>query len=95
VSGSHSEGSGYALIESIAAGVVPVVTDIPSFRAIAGDCGQRWQPGEPQQFADALQRVLASDVPSERQRARARFARDLSWDAIGRRTVDEYRRLIK
>ena len=39
VSGSHSEGSGYALIEAMSAGVVPVVTDIPSFRAIAGDCG--------------------------------------------------------
>ena len=37
VSGSHSEGSGYALIEAMSAGVVPVVTDIPSFRAIAGD----------------------------------------------------------
>ena len=95
ISGSHSEGSGYALIESMAAGVVPVVTDIPSFRAIAGDCGQRWQPGEPAQLAEALQRALSSDLAAERQRVRTRFERDLSWDAIGRRTVGEYRTLIK
>ena len=54
VSGSHSEGSGYALIEAMSAGVVPVVTDIPSFRAIAGDCGARWPPGDAGAFADAL-----------------------------------------
>lgn len=90
ISGSHSEGSGYALIESMAAGVVPVVTDIPSFRAIAGDCGQRWQPGDSQQLAAALQRVLSADLAAERLRVRERFARDLSWEAIGRRTVSEY-----
>jgi glycosyltransferase involved in cell wall biosynthesis len=46
VSGSHSEGSGYALIEAMASGVVPVVTDIPSFRSIVGNCGRRWAPGD-------------------------------------------------
>jgi glycosyltransferase involved in cell wall biosynthesis len=91
VSGSHSEGSGYALIEAMAAGVVPVVTDIPSFRAIAGECGRRWPAGDPQQFADALQQVLAADLATARQQARERFDRALSWDAIGRRTVEEYR----
>ena len=33
VLGSHQEGSGYALLEACACGVLPVVTDIPSFRA--------------------------------------------------------------
>ena len=91
VSGSHSEGSGYALIEAMAAGVIPVVTNIPSFRAIAGDCGLRWEPGETRQLADAMQRVLASDLPAARQQARARFEHALSWDAIARKTFDEYR----
>ncbi|HZP47193.1 MAG TPA: glycosyltransferase [Vicinamibacterales bacterium] len=36
VSGSHHEGSGYALIEALACGAVPVVTAIPAFRAILG-----------------------------------------------------------
>ena len=39
VSGSHREGSGYALIEAMACGAIPCVTDIPSFRAITGGCG--------------------------------------------------------
>jgi len=90
VSGSHSEGSGYALIEAMSAGVVPVVTDIPSFRVIAGDCGARWHPGDPQQLADALLRVCERDLGPQKRAARDRFARELSWDAIGRRTVNEY-----
>jgi glycosyltransferase involved in cell wall biosynthesis len=90
ISGSHSEGSGYALIEAMAAGVVPVVTDIPSFRAIAGECGRRWAAGDAQQCASALWSVLDGDLQGESEKCRARFDRDLSWDAIGQRTVSEY-----
>ena len=45
VLGSHHEGSGYALIEALACGVVPAVTDIPPFRALVaaapGPCPTR------------------------------------------------------
>jgi Glycosyltransferase len=37
ISGSHSEGSGYALVEAMTCGCIPVVTDIPSFRQITAD----------------------------------------------------------
>src|SRR5437588_322062 len=42
--GSHREGSGYALVEACACGLVPVVTDIPSFRAMTrdGTIGALW-----------------------------------------------------
>jgi len=36
VVGSHHEGSGYALMEALACGATPVVTDIPTFRALVG-----------------------------------------------------------
>ncbi len=62
VSGSHYEGSGYALIEAMSAGVVPVVTDIPSFRAIAGDTGARWTPGDAADFARVLVEVCSTDL---------------------------------
>ncbi len=93
VSGSHSEGSGYALIEAMSAGVVPVVTSIPSFRAIAGAEHARWAPGDADDFARALLETCRGDLRAQRVAVKDRFARVLSWDAIGARTVSEYRAL--
>jgi glycosyltransferase involved in cell wall biosynthesis len=94
VSGSHSEGSGYALIEAMRFGVVPVVTDIPPFRAIAGDCGARWPPGDAAACATALTRLCASNLAQQRARVLERYDAALSWDAIARRTLAEYQALL-
>ena len=93
VSGSHSEGSGYALIEAMSAGVAPVVTDIPSFRVIAGDEHARWTPGDADGFARALVQTATTNLAARKAAAKERFNRLLSWEAIGRRTVEEYRAL--
>lgn len=95
VSGSHSEGSGYALIEAMSAGVVPVVTDIPSFRVIAGECGARFPPGDADAFAAALLNTAAADLAPMRAATKARFDRELSWHAIASRTVTEYRKILE
>jgi glycosyltransferase involved in cell wall biosynthesis len=94
VSGSHHEGSGYALIEAMSAGLVPVVTDIPSFRAIAGEVCERWTPGDPADLARVLLKTCSTDLDAQRIAVRARFNRVLTWDAIGSRTVSEYRALL-
>jgi glycosyltransferase involved in cell wall biosynthesis len=94
VSGSHYEGSGYALIEAMSAGLVPVITDIPSFRAIAGDCGERWQPGDASGCAAALARACATDAVEQKGRVASQYDRVLRWDAIARKTVAEYQLLV-
>ena len=95
ISGSHSEGSGYALIEAMSAGVVPVVTDIPSFRAIAGECGARWTPGDADGFSAALIRVCTGDLDDHRSRVAARHTSVLRWEAIAEKTLSEYRALLE
>jgi glycosyltransferase involved in cell wall biosynthesis len=71
-----------------------VVTDIPSFRVIAGDCGARWPVGNAEAFAEALLRVCGGDLATERAAAKAHYDRVLRWDAIAARTVAEYRALV-
>jgi glycosyltransferase involved in cell wall biosynthesis len=95
ISGSHYEGSGYALIEAMSAGLVPVVTNIPSFRAIAGDTGLRWTPGDADDCARVLVEACSTDLVSRKEAAKARFVRVLSWEAIGERTVAEYSALTR
>src|SRR4029079_8491073 len=54
VLGSHREGSSFATIEALATGLTPVVTAIPSLRALAGDAGSYWQPGNSASLSAAL-----------------------------------------
>lgn len=95
ISGSHHEGSGYALIEALACGVVPCVTDIPSFRAIAGGCGKLWPPGDAAGFASSLRQLGSGDLVRERGAVRRRFEEELSWPAIGRQAVEAYGQVIE
>jgi glycosyltransferase involved in cell wall biosynthesis len=94
VSGSHSEGSGYALIEAMACGLVPVVTDIPSFRAIAGHAGLLWPPGDAAAFSSALLDACSRGRVAEREKVQRQFDDVVRWEAIASRTVTAYRDLV-
>lgn len=95
VLGSHSEGSGFALIEAIACGATPIVTDIPSFRKILGDglIGWMWKIGDSQSFAKAL--VAAGTCPPQRSVIRSHFERHLKFDEIGNDALSAYHRAIE
>lgn len=56
ISASHKEGSGYALIEAMACGCVPIVTSIPSFKKITanGKFGFLFEPGSPESLLKVL-----------------------------------------
>jgi glycosyltransferase involved in cell wall biosynthesis len=90
--GSHHEGSGYSLMEALACGVTPVVTDIPTFRLLTGGgaVGALWTPGDAASCARAMVDAARRDLQSERSRVREHFARNVSWPAIGRRAIEIY-----
>ena len=94
VSGSHHEGSGYALMEACACGAVPVVTSIPTYRLLtgesAGQVGALWTAGDAESFARALVDAALRNLDEERARVIARFEREWSWAAVGRRALDIY-----
>jgi glycosyltransferase involved in cell wall biosynthesis len=93
VLGSHHEGSGYALLEAMACGAVPVVTDIPSFRAMTGGgaVGALWPAGDAGAFAAALVRCAGPERGIRSDQVRARFSRHLSWPVVGREAMRIYR----
>src|SRR5271168_335025 len=87
VLGSHREGSGYSLIEALACGLPPVVTDIPSFRSLtgAGAVGKLWACNDPLALCAAIRTVGARTDPGTRAAVRAHFDRELSFDSLGRK----------
>lgn len=97
VQGSHREGTGYAVIEALACGVTPLVTRIPSFRALTGDgaVGGLFAPGDERALAELLLRFARLDRNRLRAAARNHFEAHLSFDVLGRALVDAYRSLIE
>lgn len=97
VSGSHREGSGYALIEALAFGLAPVVTAIPSLRVITRDgaVGALWEVGDASSCTRALLATAAVDRSETRKRCRAHFDTTLSWVAVGRAACAAYAEVVE
>jgi glycosyltransferase involved in cell wall biosynthesis len=91
VLGSRAEVCGFALIEAIACGALPVVPDIPSFRTLTDDGinGMLWQPESPESFRDTA--VKAYDRKHSRQNIRDYFERQLSYEILGNSAMQAYR----
>jgi len=96
VSASHREGSGYALAEAMACGLVPLVTDIPSFRAMTdgGRVGGLWSPGQAESLTATVEAMLAIDHAAASRAAREQFEARLSWPAIGRGLMAAYQDVL-
>jgi glycosyltransferase involved in cell wall biosynthesis len=92
VSGSRAESCGYALLEAMACGATPVVTDIPSFRALTaeGRVGRLWPAGDSARLAAALLDAWIRKMP--RDEVRRHFDDHLSFAAVGRRWAEAYAR---
>ena len=97
VLGSHHEGSGFAVLEALACGVVPVITDIPSFRVFTdhGTVGGLWQAGSPDALARALKDRYSRLHAGTPEQVRAFFDARFSWKAIGSSAIAVYRQLVE
>jgi glycosyltransferase involved in cell wall biosynthesis len=97
VLGSHREGGSSALVEAMATGLTPVVTDIPSSRALTGNgaVGALWPCGDAQAFTSALQSTAATLGPEARAHVRAHFEAQLAGPALGRKLTAAYGRLLQ
>lgn len=96
VSTSLHEGSGYAALEALACGALPVLSSIPSFRVMTGDgrIGRHFAAGNAAALEGALAGacVEADRVGWERMRERTVgwFAAELGPQALGRKAAAAY-----
>ncbi len=95
VSGSRSEGSGYAVIEAMACGTPPIVTDVPALRRITGggSVGALVPPNDARAMGKALVTWSRRDRVPLREAVRDYFERELSFEALGRDLRAAYRTL--
>ncbi len=85
---SRREGSGYALLEAVACGCTPVVSDIGPHAAIVGGLGRRFAAGDEVGAAAGLLDAAASPVPRHEVRCHSAIAH--SWAAIADQLLAAY-----
>ena len=97
VSGSHYEGSGISVIEAMSCGCIPVVTNISSFRTMTnnGEFGILYEAGNKSSLIDALLMAVDSDLDTQQEAVRLHFERELSFDAIARKTNEVVLQLFR
>lgn len=96
VLGSHYEGSGYSLCECMACGVVPIVTDIPSFKTITnnGQIGGLWECGNAESLYKVGKEISRRSLEIESKKALNFFSTNLSYSAIALRAKLFYENLV-
>jgi glycosyltransferase involved in cell wall biosynthesis len=82
LSGSRSEAIGYSLIEAMACGCIPVVTDIPSFRKIIGSYGYLYDPGNAAELKKVLVQLADAGSEDERDKIAKHFESSLSFSVL-------------
>jgi glycosyltransferase involved in cell wall biosynthesis len=91
---SHREGSGYSVLEALACGTTPLVTDIAALRRLVGEAGSLTPVGDAGALAEAMVSWSRRDRVTLRRTARDRFKRELTFDAIGRDLRAAYQTLV-
>jgi len=97
VSGSHHEAAGFALIECMACGCIPVVTNIPPFLSITDDgkLAYTFKPGDVNGLLQAMQRAALADRNMMTADILLHFEQHLSYKAIADSIYDVCRKLMQ
>jgi glycosyltransferase involved in cell wall biosynthesis len=90
------EGFGFPVLEAMARGVPVACSDRSSLPEVAGDAALLFDPEDPRQIADALERLLTDDAEAARLRERGpRWAATFTWQRTARETLAGYERAMR
>jgi glycosyltransferase involved in cell wall biosynthesis len=92
---SLREFSGCAVLEAMACGVIPIVSDIPSFRVMTecGRFGALFPVGDSAALARKLVDLPLESIERRSLAIRAHFEQRLSFDAMARQLVPIYQEM--
>jgi glycosyltransferase involved in cell wall biosynthesis len=94
---SSREAGGIAVLEAMSCGVIPIVTDIPSFRSMTGGgrYGALFPLGEDESLAREVLSISREEVPRHSRLIRDHFQQHLSFSVLACRLDSVYRELTR
>lgn len=92
---SRREFSGCALLDAMACGVIPLVSDLPSFRMIAGRHGSYFASGDAEVLAHRALAIDPDSIDSRSTAIRDHFDCELSFVAMARKLEAVYERILQ
>ncbi|MBN1251023.1 MAG: glycosyltransferase family 4 protein [Bacteroidales bacterium] len=95
ISGSYREGSGYAAIEAMSCGCIPILTNIPSFNLLTrnGQIGSLWTAGKSTELISALEQNIEKNIEQESKKVLKYFEKNLSPNAIAKNILRIYKEI--
>ena len=97
VSSSTADGTSIALMEAMAAGLVPVVSDIEANRTLIthGKDGYLFEPADPETLATNLIQALSHKIPGSTLEGKKQLIRDeISWSNIAEKFLALYNQTL-
>jgi glycosyltransferase involved in cell wall biosynthesis len=97
ISTSHFEGMGVAVCEGMSCGCIPILSDIPSFRAMSGngEYGALFSPGNADDLKDKLIFSDTVNISLERKKVLERYERTMSAKAISKKMISVCQEVLK
>jgi glycosyltransferase involved in cell wall biosynthesis len=97
ISASHKEGSGYALLEAMSCGCVPIVTDIPSYRTITanGKYALLYKVNDPYDLLKSLKKLNEINYNEYSENVQNYFSKELSFKSIAEKLAGVCFSLVK
>ena len=95
--GSHKEAFGYSAIEAISCGVIPIITDIDSYRFMTGNgrIGVLWKPGNARNLKNNLRKLTSLDLENQRRKTLKYFYRYLIFEMLSKHCSQVYHEIIR
>jgi glycosyltransferase involved in cell wall biosynthesis len=100
IQGNRRDENSLGTLDAMACGAVPVVTNLPTFRAMLGErdgepeVGALWEPGDAENCAAALCRVADRALAGQQHATRMRFEKRWCWSALAVDAVRAYRSAV-
>ena len=89
------EGFGLPLVEAMASGAACLVSDIPVFHELGGDCVEYFDPNSHEDMAVKLDQVLHdSERLTNMRECSSERGRSFTWEETARRTIQVYKTLL-